>query len=31
MVEQLYGFDDDEEGDYERWTINCWTDRGIAA
>jgi hypothetical protein len=26
MVEQLYAAVDDEEGDYERWTVNCWTD-----
>ena len=26
MREELYEAVDDESGDYERWTVDCWTD-----
>jgi hypothetical protein len=26
MMEELYAAVDDEDGDYERWTVDCWTD-----
>jgi len=26
MREELYTMVDDEDGDYDRWTVNCWLD-----